>query len=225
MEYQDPSIHESSNNALSVEVLSIHDQLARLMETAQQYPFGSIPRNQAITAMYRLIHQSGKISRKWCQFSRYEEAINDTWADFVRKLDQYDCTQASVLTWFNRLLNWKCGDWYRKRDRPTAPQPNDESSAPTTIEQIAGTADGRIILNHFQRWLQDTPELKTTHLQNRSDITAYRVIHHRILDHQYPGWRDLAHFFRVEVRSLQNFWDRKCKLLLQQFCDQLEGML
>jgi hypothetical protein len=200
--------------------------LEDLIQQAKKYPSGSTQRNRYITQMYRLMMRPGRIwggSRQSQPY--YEDVLMKTWAQFVLRLDGYDVTRASVITWFNSLLNYQLLEQERKNQIQSSRTQSTSEDANDPIQQLPAQPDGYLILDKFRRWLKETPKLQTTHFDQRPDITAASVIEYRLLKADYPEWVDLAAYWNVKVRSLQNFWDRRCKPLLETFREYLDDTL
>lgn len=89
---------------------SLHQLLQQLALAVQQHPPDSEKRQIALTKLIRALQASGKI---YCQNKYkfppevYEEALQEAFLALCEKIDDYDRTQASILTCFNKLLGWR----------------------------------------------------------------------------------------------------------------------
>ena len=228
MEHQNPHAHEFSAEPTSINATSVHDKLAKYMETAQKHPPGSTPRNIAVTTMIRAMQQSRKISLWMKDQPFYDDALSHSWVLFVQKLDVYNREKGNVLTWFNNyILNNQLRNLYEKaksdHDHTIQLHSANDDQSHNPIEQIPdptniSTMPKQSILEPFNHWLQEMSELDDIHISNRPDISVRRLLHYRILKHSdYPNWHALGEYFNENVKRLQNGWDRKCKPEMENF--------
>lgn len=219
MEHQDPSDHESSIDVSPAKPLSIHDKLAKWMETAQKHPPGSTPRSLAITNMVREMNASGKITR-WSRGQPIgDDILQDAWVSFVQRLDTYDPKKkATVLTWFNNILINRLRDSYRQTKRDRAKEQSTDQIEQTLSQINSSVMPHQSILEPFKYWLEEMPELEDIYISNRHDISVQKLIDYRILRRSdYPNWQSLGHLFDEKVKNLQNNWKRKCEPEMEFF--------
>jgi hypothetical protein len=209
----------------------LEEQLQQMLIEARRYPSGHFRRQQALSAMIRLIAQSKKLWHENTPY--YADALQQTWLYFCQNIceastgERYDASRGSVITWLNHYLRWRLQDL---RVQECQHQQRALSFWPSghytwhLIDCLAAKPDIPPILQETNHWaLQDVDgALKRIHIRHRPDVTAQMLILQR-LPPETP-WEILAKDFGLSVSTLSSFYQRQCIPILRKF-GQTQGYL
>jgi hypothetical protein len=150
------------------------------------------------------MQKSGKI---WKDSSpNYEDALQQTWLWFCKKLCAYDPMKANVITRFNNHL------YYRLKPKGTSNVKLDISSIFDGI--VAPESDSeKNLWTSVCSWIETDLDgkFKCTHIGDRPDVNAQFVCLERL---RGKSWKELATELKSSIPTLNNFWKRQCIPLL-----------
>jgi hypothetical protein len=219
----------------TIERLELNSQLKLMIslvcELNQEQPMEKLLRNQLLTRMILIIHESGKFS--WTNNLLYkdyaEEAILQTYEYLRRSPHNYNPNHengASVITWLNGYLKWRIHDLKQdaQEEALNRQNPNIRGEDGEFINildiQIAHHSSEKalILLDNLRNWAENEPELKLIHIRNSPDITASKIISSRLPD-QDIEWQDLGREFNVSSTTLSSFYERQCRPRLKEYVE------
>jgi hypothetical protein len=214
----------SSKLYLQVQTGFLEVQLQQLLLEARRYPLGHFQRQQALTAMIRLIAQSKKLWQENTPY--YADALQQTWLYFCQNICEgttgecYDPARGSITTWLNRYLRWRLQDLCvqeRQRQQRALSGWSQGQYRWHWIDSLAANPDIPPILQETQNWAlaDSTGELRRIHVRHRPDVTAQILILKRLPPEMQ--WESLAQEFGLSVSTLSSFYQRQCIPVLRKF--------
>ena len=216
----------------------LHQWLQELAEQAGQHPPKSKQRRQLLNQLIGAIQKSGKLyCRGKYQFPEelYREALQEAFCDFCRKIDRYNPKKAKVITWVNRLVEWR---FIEITSRYIAKSKQEQSlditiSLPQSEE--SGIKGGISWLETFAP-PQASPEVlaaeaiglclqedlsgkfRQTHVRNFPAANFQAIALRRLAG---QSWQDLSNLWGVPVPTLSVFYQRWCRRFDSQFREYL----
>jgi Sigma-70 region 2 len=193
------------------------------------YPPGSAGRQKLVHELVVAMQSSGQIWRAMhIPRADYHEVLQETWLWFCPNLDQFDPTQAQVMTWFNNRLRFKIQEHYRRlkqwNDRTTPLDIFQEDSYRTLEiadpENLWHKLEAAAIWQDRDEWLaKNQRSLRRIHIRQRLDVNCYRLIPQRFAPEPIP-WKQVAIDFALSEQVLGAFFQRECVPLLREFARQ-----
>ena len=189
-------------------------------------------RNRAIKARSLIIlimQHSGAIWRGSTAPEDYVEALARAWKWFSERLNDYDPTQASFVTWFNNKLKFLILDVIEeKKAREQREQPLESGEDAQSIvvpDPRPSVVVAQIFYEQVVDLVQRDPghNLRRCYMHNNLHVTCQKVIS-AILQSQPVSpnipWERLSHQFEVDPVSFRNFCNDTAFPRFRQFCQQ-----
>ncbi|MGC9505160.1 sigma factor [Baaleninema sp.] len=199
---------------------SLHQQLQQLIEATCQHPPGSLPYQQGMTKILRLVLKSGKLWRD--NHPVYEDVLQETCLYLCQNLcSKYDPQRSQLLTWLNFYLKQRLKDAYRDRQKQQQREVSTfckkDGETAEIWDFLAAKPDVPPILSELYRWVETdaSGELRQLHLKHRPDITVQVLLLRRLPPE--TSWKDLSAEFNVPISSLSSFYERHCRPRLRKF--------
>ena len=203
----------------------------------QQLPRGSNKRRIAVNRRLRDIQKSDKL---FCQgrfnypHEVYDEALKETLLYVSQKIDEYDPNKAQVMTWVNRILEYKFKDAikkYKKRLELSknelswdAPFKNDYS---TTLGDIIPSAEAKsFVSDRVWDYIFNDPEglFAQKHVKGHPRAN-YRAIALLVLEGYC--WKKVTLAVGMpedKWSTAQSFYWRSCRHFAPKFREYLQNM-
>jgi len=213
------------------------DTLEQRVLEIQQLPRGSNKRRFAETRLLFAIEKSDKL---FCQgrFNYpkevFDEELWETLPEVSKKIDQYDPTKAKVMTWVNRILEFKFKDAikkYNKRRKESqnqlswdAPINNDYS---TTLGEIIPAHEGKsFVCDRVWDYIYNDPEglFAQKHVKGHPRAN-YRAIALLVLEGY--SWKKVTLAVGIpedKWSTVQSFYWRSCQKFAPKFREYLQNM-
>lgn len=204
----------------------LDQQLQLLVVEACRYPRGSLERQRRLTRLVALVQQSGKLWRGGNASSTdYEEALQHTWLHVCQKLETYDPQKANVITWINRLLEYRLRDLYTQRTREQSRRAtvfvDKDGEWQDPIQSLPGSPPGSAptpLLDEIHYWVQqESQALASVYVRDRPDINCRDLILSRLPPEK--TWQQLSQEWQVAVSTLNSFYRRECLPRLRQLVE------
>lgn len=183
----------------------------------QQHAPDSYKRQIAMTKLIRTLLASGKI---YCQNKHnfppevYEEALQEAFLALCEKIDEYDRTQASILTCFNKLLGWRFFDAskrYMKHARRcvSLDNPIGDTDIPF-LDAIAQPVPTPKPYDRLREYFDKDPEglLSQKHVKGRPEVNFRAIVLGRLAE---KPWKQLSDDWGISVSTLSRFYQRSCQ--------------
>ncbi|MEB3292380.1 MAG: hypothetical protein VKJ24_04405 [Synechococcales bacterium] len=203
--------------------------LNQLVLQACRYPPASVERQKLVHELVVAMQNSGQIWRAMnMPRADYHEVLQETWLWFCPNLDQFDPTQAQVMTWFNNRLRFKIQEHYRRlkqwhdRTLPLEPSPGQEGRAMELADprNFWHKLEDAAIWQDRDEWLaKNQTSLRRIHIRQRLDVNCYRLIPQRFTPEPIP-WKQIAIDDGISEAVLGAFFQRECVPLLREFARQ-----
>lgn len=169
----------------------------------------------------------------------YNAALSKTWLWFCENICRYDSSKGSVANWLNNRLQNAVKEELRLsrkailgtdlskinaegQETDFLDTKADEQQNPSAYAELSTLID--LVL----QWLRkEEGKLKREGLREYPQVNCYTVISHRlpVLNQETQGYNpppsfaELAEELEVPVDKLRQFFNKKCRPKLQQFCE------
>lgn len=201
---------------------SLNEQLNQLATEVSQHPHGSLKRQQLLNQLIFQMQQSGKI---WLggevipQY--YEDALQKTWFWFCKNIENYDASQASVITWFNSHLKFRILDVRQEiaeeKKRRATKSEHEELNFIDPVDNLPAPDKPQPILEETLEWIETQgSELRSLHVRSSPHINCQELFKHK-LPPDAKTWRELAEKFGKRESTLNHFYNHKCLPCLLAF--------
>ncbi|MGK7900810.1 MAG: hypothetical protein AB4352_05235 [Hormoscilla sp.] len=215
------------------------DALEQRVLEIQKLPSGS---NKRRIALNRVINDIEKSDKLFCQgrfnypkeTGVYDEALWETLLYISHKIDEYDPNKAKVMTWVNRILEYKFKEaikkYKKRRERAIkelsldAPVRNDFD---TPLSETIAQPDGKSILSdRVWDYIFNDPDglFAQKHVKGHPRAN-YRSIALLVLEGHC--WKDVAVAVGMPDRkwsTVQSFYWRSCQKFAPNFREYLQKM-
>jgi hypothetical protein len=194
-------------------------RLKDLAEITKQYPLESLQRKKAIQRLLQAIRQSGKLfceGRYDYPSEVYHDALQSTLHYVAKKINEYDPTQAKMMTWVNRRLAFAFIDEIRRfkkeRERKSKEisfsKPYSEDNG-STLEDCLSSDETPYLSDQVRQIIERDPEglFRARHLRGRPEI-SFQVVALYLMDDSNK--RRLAKNLNVREQTLYSFFRRAC---------------
>jgi len=195
----------------------LHQRLEDLALEAQQHAPGSYKRQIALTKLIRTLQASGKI---YCHNKHkfppevYEEALQEAFLALCSKIDDYDRTQASILTCFNKLLGWRFLDASKRYIKHaqrcvSLDNPIGDTGIPF-LDAIAQPVPTPKPYERLREYFDKDPDglLSKRHVKGRPEANLRAIALGRLAG---KSWKELSSKWGVTVPTLSSFYQRNCR--------------
>lgn len=180
----------------------------------------------------------------------YDEALRYTENSVRNTIDKFPATyqidlfhsESAVVRkyfvrWYNLILKRDCQDlWRRRRNRPkpvnldeaigeeggvTREEITADSRSPVPMDALI-QAENQAIFQKTIKYLQEDPngELRNCLSNKHRPYTGWELVERRLLKEPPDKWKDIAQNLNVSYGTLTSDWERYCKPLLKQICQQ-----
>ena len=193
----------------------LNERLAQLVTKVFQHPHGSLKRQQLLNQLIFQMQQSGRI---WLGGDiipeYYEDALQKTWFWFCKNIDNYDASQANVITWFNSHLKFRILDAKQEiaiinSTRATKPK-DEELNFINPVDKIPAPDKPQPILEKTLEWIETQgSELRRRHVRSCPHINCQVLFQHKLPPNE-KTWRELAEKFGKRESTLNHFYNHKC---------------
>ena len=200
----------------------LNKHLSQLATEVSGHPRGSLRRQQLLNQLISRMQQSGKI---WVggdippQY--YEDALQITWFWFCRNIENYDASQANVITWFNSHLKFRILDVRQEiaidnSTRATKSE-NEELNFIDPVDNLPAPDKPQPILEETLEWVEKQgSELRRFHVRSSPHINCQELFRQK-LPPNAKTWRELAEKFGKRESTLNHFYNHKCLPCLLAF--------
>ncbi len=200
----------------------LNEQLNQLATEVSEHPRGSLERQQLLNQLISRMQQSGKI---WLggevipQY--YEDALQKTWFWFCKNIENYNASQASVITWFNSHLKFRILDVRQEiaeeKKRRATKSEHEELNFIDPVDNLPAPDKPQPILEETLEWIETQgSELRSLHVRSFPNINCQELFKHR-LPPDAKTWRELAEKFGKRESTLNHFYNHKCLPCLLAF--------
>lgn len=203
----------------------LNEQLRQLVAEARTHPPQSLPRQQKLQQLYRLVMKSGKL---WKEYTPdYNDALQQMWEYCCQNIEQYDPTLSNVITWLDdylkkRLRNLRDAK-YRQQAREQKALATETGEIVDPVQHLPARPDIQPILDiweHTLNWVQTDPDgmLRGTCFRQRAEINCQALFLLR-----FPSetpWQTIAERFALTpsaAKDLPKWYNRNCLPLLRKF--------
>lgn len=200
----------------------LYEQLDKLVAQIRRHPNGSLKRQRLLNRLIYQMQQSGKIWQSGDLLPQYyEDALQKTWLWFCKNINNYDASQANVLTWFNAHLKFRLLDIRQeiakeKKTRITKSK-DEESNSIDPIDNLPAPDKVPPILEETLEWIEtEGSELRRLHVRSFPHINCQVLLKHK-LPPDAKTWRELAENFAKRESTLNHFYNHKCLPCLLAF--------
>ncbi len=206
---------------------------------AKKHPANSPARRQALQRLCSVLHKyklfyfptnaRSKLSPK--QYEEVcEEARQRTLQEICHKIDQYDPSIASVVTWVNNtILRYRIRDAESYLFPPKEESVNVRKDGENGVEWVDHIVDkpkpGKEHNLEFEALIQfidlDPEKKLQKHIKNKPEITFQVLLQERILD---VSWEEISVKFETKLPTLSSFFQRQLaehKSYLQRCLDNI----
>ena len=198
-------------------------QLKQLISQACACSPKSPQRQRYLQQLHYHVTNSNKLWRE--RVSYYKDALQDMWVYCFQHLDDYDPTEAGVITWLDYHLKRILRNYRdrRYRDRKRHRSESSDSNTSNLMDAIPSRPDVSPLLDMWKKtveWVQSDPgeTLRSTCFRKRAEINA-QVLFLLRFPHKTP-WKAIAQQFNLspaEATDLPKFYNRRCLPLLRNF--------
>ncbi|MEO1428072.1 MAG: sigma-70 family RNA polymerase sigma factor [Cyanobacteria bacterium J06633_8] len=201
---------------------SLNEHLNQLATEVSGHPRGSLKRQQLLNKLIFRMQQSGKI---WVAGDiipeYYEDALQKTWFWFCKNINNYDPSQANVITWFNAYLKFRILDIHREiaeeNNSRVHKSEDDELNFKDAVANIAAPKKPQPILEETLEWVESQgSELRRLHVRSSPHINCQELFKHKLPPNE-KTWRELAEKFGKRESTLNHFYNHKCLPCLLAF--------
>ena len=195
---------------------SLHELLQQLTLEVQQHPPDSSKRQIALTKLIRALQASGKIyckNRYNFPSEVYEEALQEAFLALCEKIDEYDRTQASILTCFNKLLGWRFLDASKRymahAKRCVSLDNIIGETGISFLDTIAQPVPTPKPYDRLREYFDKDPDglLSKKHVKGRPEVNFRAIALGRLAE---KSWKELSADWGVPVPTLSRFHQRNC---------------
>lgn len=200
----------------------LNEQLNQLATEICQHRNGSLKRQRLLNQLIFQMQQSGKIWQGGDIIPQYyEDGLQQTWFWFCKNIENYDASQASVITWFNAHLKFRLLDIRQEiaKDKKTrvTKSKNEESNLIDPIDNLPAPNKPQPILEETLKWVEtQASELRSLHVRESPHINCQTLFKHRLPPDE-KTWRELAQKFGRRESTLNHFYNHKCLPCLLAF--------
>ena len=201
----------------------LDEQLQQLAVEAQQQPFCTKERQQALTKLFDVVLRS----RCLCQPQRgyfpaevyrdiYNEALQKLLLYACQNIDRYDPQRGAFLKWLNFLLDKRFIDVINERqNRRTTYIPDI-----TALDHLRGVETASSTAQAVRQCIEEDPEnlFKQIHIQNHPAAT-FQALAICYMDGR--TWQEISAEFSVKIPTLSSFYQR----CLERFTPKLKEYL
>lgn len=199
-------------------------QLKRLAVKAQSYPFSSLQRQTALTALMDAIWRSGKLGHpqrgSWkpdAYEDIYSEALLKTFEYIRERIDIYD-SERPLMGWVNWLINLRFSDAtqrYMNQRRLEIPSLDD-----LDIENIPQEMQSNEMHQMLRELIEEDPDgiFRSVSLRNHSNITWQDIALAKLDDETLDS---IYQRLDVPIRTIDSLFQRK----LRKFSDYIRNKL
>ncbi|NEO87049.1 MAG: caspase family protein [Spirulina sp. SIO3F2] len=212
-------------NALNNESITELDKiLLSLVLEAQRHPVQSRERRRALDRLFRLIHNSGQLSKPFGQYPSslyqeiYSDAIQRLFSFITQEIERYNPERSRVIAWANYLLKVRFFPEAQQSFRRVK-KSNYKQSESSRVNVITSPKDRHqtksSLSNQLKIYFEADPDkiLKKICIRNRPDVT-FQFVALKVLDG--CKWRELSEEINVSVSTLSAFYNRNLKKLTPQ---------
>ncbi|BAZ14016.1 hypothetical protein NIES4071_58560 [Calothrix sp. NIES-4071] len=224
--------HEESNNNQS---LQQDEQLCQLIKIVLLHEVKEKDRQRAMNGLLKLIPKLRGIKKNLDPRINYDEALNLAFSNVWQKIttfprlynldiDNADAafTRLCFVKWFNKILQRRIFDLYRTLgQQPLSLQECIEVEGELGRDNLEQIADQEF-LDKLQNYLTHDPDrILQCHPEGFPQCSCQELIYRRLLKEVPEKWRDIAQDLSIPQGTVTAFWNRKCKLILQQIPNKL----
>jgi hypothetical protein len=208
---------------------SLDRQLQELLAQACACPAESLARRQVLTRFVAVVEDSGKLWRgAGADGDLYAEALNENWLYLLQRIESYDSSRATVMTWINFYLKNRLKDVQMARQKslnrkidwgdetglnPWETLPDPRSNPWATVEE-AEQPEGNLS-EIIDLWLKSDRSRRRMHVLDRPDISGAVVIADRLPPPK--KWKQMAVEMNAKPDTLTNFYYKRCLPKLRSF--------
>lgn len=216
----------------------LNKQLEQLALEAQRHPPKTNARRLALTRLIQKIKASGKLSfRRNSEFPPevYEEAMQEFWLYFCRKIDNYNPEKGAVIHWVNFTIKRRLIDANNRHtkkgkeqslDAPINHQSSSSShSKLTPLEILAQPEETTLPSQKVRKCLEEDLEglFVNKHIRGKPQAN-FRAIALLYLDKK--TWQETAVAVQLkpgQASTVQSFYWRCCQYFADKFKEYLQS--